>query len=66
MCNREEWDRFARRAYKMIDEDQVRELVEDAAVRLEGFAEELRRWAQSTGPECAGGTARPTRRTWVA
>jgi hypothetical protein len=65
MCSNHEWERFARRAEKLIDDDQVRELAERAAAKLEAIAQELRGWASRSG-DWASGCGRHSRPEWYA
>ena len=66
MCSYQEWERFTRRAERLIDEDQVREFAERAAAKLEALAEELRVWASRSATDWAGGCDRRSRPEWVA
>jgi hypothetical protein len=66
MCSYQEWERFARRAEKLIDEDRVREFAERAAAKLEEFAQELRVWASRSGTDWASGCGRRSRPEWFA
>ena len=43
MCNHEEWQNVRRRVEQAVDEGQLRELVEDAAARVEALMDQLRR-----------------------
>jgi primosomal protein N'' len=65
MCSYHEWERFARRAESLIDEDQVRVLAERAAAKLEALAEELRAWASRSGTDWAAGCDRRSRPEWI-
>lgn len=64
MCSYQEWERFARGAERLVDEDQVREFAERAAAKLEALAEELRGWASRSGTECGSGSGRRSRPEW--
>jgi hypothetical protein len=66
MCSNNDWERFARRAETLIDEDRVRELAERAAVKLEALAQELRGWASRPGTDWARGCGRRSRPEWFA
>ena len=66
MCSDQQWERFARRAESLIDEDQVRELADRAATKLETLAQELRAWASRSGTDWASGCGRRSRPVWFA
>ena len=65
MCSYHEWERFRFRAQELIDEDQVRQLVSDAAARLEALAEELKAWAGSSDSDWGCSHGRRSRPEWV-
>jgi hypothetical protein len=65
VCSYQEWERSARRAERLIDQDQVRDLAERAAAKLEELAEELRVWASRPGTDRASGCGRRSRADWM-
>jgi hypothetical protein len=67
MCNHEEWQNVRRRVEQAVDENQLRELVEDAAARVEALMDQLKRsgcWSQDA--EWVRGRGRRSRTEWVA
>jgi hypothetical protein len=65
MCSYQQWERVARNAERLIDEEQVRDLAERAAAKLEALAEELRVWATRPGTDWPGRCGRRSRPEWV-
>jgi hypothetical protein len=45
MCSRTEWDYFVRRVEDAVEEGQLRDLVSDAAARIDALIEEITAWA---------------------
>lgn len=67
MCGYQEWERVARRVQEAVDEGQVRELLADAAARIEGLVDELTRCACAReDADWVRGRGRRSWKEWVA
>jgi hypothetical protein len=66
MCSHAEWENLVRRVEEAVEEGQVRDLVSDAAARIDALIDSVMGWA--CAPEnadwiCARGSR--SRREWV-
>jgi hypothetical protein len=67
MCSYQEWERLRRRLQDAVDDGQLRELVADAAARIEALVDELK--TRACAPEDADwvrGRGRRSGTEWVA
>jgi hypothetical protein len=49
VCSRAEWDQFVRRFEDAVDEERLRDLVSNAAARIDALIDEIAAWACPPG-----------------
>jgi hypothetical protein len=66
MCSYAEWENLARRVEEAVEEGRVRDLVADAAARIDALLDSLMGWAcPPEDRECVRGRGPRSRPEWV-
>jgi S-adenosylmethionine/arginine decarboxylase-like enzyme len=66
MCNQAEWDKLRRRAEDAFASEDLRELMSEAAARVEALIDEIKVWAFAPeDAECFRRRQRRPRSEWV-